>query len=417
MLDRRLAAAGLAALWAASTASAAACTSNLMIDNFVKWTAGTNNLDYQNGDDGSMSSIAASAGQVVFVPKDGSSYFYESFPCIPAESSGYTGLQFSLQGPQGASFALELQTATSCDAADTWKSSYNIIENLTGSRQTVTVPLIGFDNEPNYNAVTGLVWSVFSKTNSQWTVGNISLVCDGTGSQPVTTARPTTTPGGVTTRVTQPPITTSTPKPGSCSNLLIDDWESQSRLTFLYYNAMNQPSSDDGTMASIVVSGHKVMLTPSNSESYFYSQFGCLNVQNKWGGISMRIRAAKGTTFAVTMAWFDQCGSSNIKTATRTTAQLGWTFDGSEKLYSFPLSSFPGIDLTKLDLIYLSNFNAAAIFGPMSFYCGSTVSEYVVSSPVIPPIPRQTAAAPASNAQAFVIDAFGNKNTNALVDE
>ena len=48
MLDRRLVV-GLAALWAASTASAAACTSNMLIDNFVKWTAGTNNLDSQNG--------------------------------------------------------------------------------------------------------------------------------------------------------------------------------------------------------------------------------------------------------------------------------------------------------------------------------------------------------------------------------
>ena len=139
-----------------------------------------------------MSSIAASAGQVVFVPKDATSYFYESFPCIPAQSSGYSGLQFSVQGPQGSSFALELQTAASCDAADNWKSSYNIVDSLTGSRQTVTVPLIGFDNEPNYDAVTGLVWSVFSKTNAQWTVGNITLICDGTGSQPVTTARPTT---------------------------------------------------------------------------------------------------------------------------------------------------------------------------------------------------------------------------------
>lgn len=213
--------------------------------------------------------------------------------------------------------------------------------------------------------------------------------------------------------MTQQPITTSV-NPGGCQNLLVDDWESQSRLTFLYYNAMSQPSSDDGTMASIVVSGHKVMLTPKNTESYFYSQFGCLNVQNKYGGLSMRVRAAKGTTFAVTLAWFDQCGSSNIKTATRTTAQLGWTFDGSEKLYSFPLSQFPGIDVTKLDLVYFSNFNAAAIFGPLSFYCGSTVSEYIVASPVIPPIPRQTAAAPASNAQAFVIDDFGNKNTNTL---
>jgi hypothetical protein len=48
MLDRRLVA-GLAALWAASAASAATCTSNLIIDNFVKWTSGTNNLDWQNG--------------------------------------------------------------------------------------------------------------------------------------------------------------------------------------------------------------------------------------------------------------------------------------------------------------------------------------------------------------------------------
>lgn len=48
MLDRRLIA-GLAGLWAASTASAATCSSDLMIDNFVKWTQGTNNLDWQNG--------------------------------------------------------------------------------------------------------------------------------------------------------------------------------------------------------------------------------------------------------------------------------------------------------------------------------------------------------------------------------
>jgi hypothetical protein len=48
MLDRRLIA-GLAGLWAASTVSAATCTSDLLIDNFVKWTSGTNNLDWQNG--------------------------------------------------------------------------------------------------------------------------------------------------------------------------------------------------------------------------------------------------------------------------------------------------------------------------------------------------------------------------------
>ncbi|KAK1752050.1 hypothetical protein QBC47DRAFT_389514, partial [Echria macrotheca] len=177
---------------------------------------------------------------------------------------------------------------------------------------------------------------------------------------------------------------------------------------------MGQSSSDDGTMASIVVSGHKVMLTPSSTDSYFYSQFGCLNTQNKYGGISMRIRAAKGTTFAVTMAWFDQCGSNNIKTATMTTAQLKWTFDGSERLYWFPLSVFTGIDVTKLDLIYFSNMNAAVILGPISFYCGSTSSEYVVPTVIQPPIPRQTVTTPVSNAKTFVIDAFKNQDSNAL---
>ena len=211
------------------------------------------------------------------------------------------------------------------------------------------------------------------------------------------------------------PTTTVPAQPSGCSNLLIDDWESQSRLTFLGYNAMSQASSDDGSMASVVVSGHKVMLTPADTASYFYSQFGCLNAKSKYGGISLRIRAARGTSFAVTMAWFDTCGSSNVKTTTLTTAQLKWTFDGTEKLYWFPFDVFTGIDTTKLDLIYFSNFNAAVILGPMSFYCGSTASEYqvpAVASSASPP--RQTVTTPVSNAKAFVIDAFTSRDTNAL---
>ncbi|KAK4449977.1 hypothetical protein QBC34DRAFT_79620 [Podospora aff. communis PSN243] len=418
MLDRRLVA-GLAALWAASVASAQTCTSNLIIDNFVKWTSGTNNLDWQNGDDGSMTSIAASAGRVVFVPKDGNSYFYESFPCIPAYSSGYTGIQFSVQGPAGGSLALELQTSASC-AQETkeWKSSYNIVSDLTGRLQTVTVPLIGFDNDPNYDAVVGMVWAVFSQKGVQWSIGNITLVCGGTAGQPTVAPGPSTTARPTATTRTSVVLPTGsaqpTTTPGQCQNLLIDDWESQSRLTFLGYNALGQASSDDGSMASIVVSGHKVMLTPSNAESYFYSQFGCLNAQNKYGGISMRIRAARGTTFAVTLAWFDQCGSSNIKTATRTTAQLQWQFDGSERLYWFPLNVFSGIDLTKLDLIYFSSMTGSVIFGPISFYCGTSASEYVVPTVITPPIPRQTVNTPVSNAKTFVIDAFANRDLNAL---
>jgi hypothetical protein len=68
---------------------------------------------------------------------------------------------------------------------------------------------------------------------------------------------------------------------------------------------MGESASDDGTMESVVVSNRKLLLSPKNTESYFYSQFGCLNTNNRYGGISMRVRAARGTTFAVTVAYSD----------------------------------------------------------------------------------------------------------------
>ncbi|KAK4661018.1 hypothetical protein QC762_124070 [Podospora pseudocomata] len=184
MFFERWFAAGLAGMLAASGVHAQACTSNLLIDNFTKWTSGVNNLESPNGDDGSMEFIAAGTGQVVFTPKDTTSYFYESFECQPAVTNGYGGLQFTVEGPAGASFALELQTTSSCSANDgTYKSHYTIIENLTGSRQTINVPLDGFDNEPNYDAVVGWVWAVFSQSNVQWSIGNITWIC-GNVAQP-----------------------------------------------------------------------------------------------------------------------------------------------------------------------------------------------------------------------------------------
>ncbi|KAK3319243.1 glycoside hydrolase/deacetylase [Apodospora peruviana] len=410
--DRRLVT-GLAGLLAATQVRAQQCTSDLVIDDFSKWTAGTNNQDYLNGDDSTMTSIAASAGQVIFIPKADGSYFYESFPCVQAQTRGYGGLRFTIQGPAGSQVSLELQTTTSCNATD-HTSSYNIVTGLTGQLQTLTLPLLGFDNNPNYDAIVGLVWSEFSKTNVQWSIGNITLVCGAVAGPTGATSLPPTS----TTATRQTTIITTIPTPTStvCTNLLIDDWESQSRLTFLGYNSMGQSSSDDGTMASIVVNSHRVMLTPKDTDSYFYSQFGCLATQNKYGGISLRIRAARGTTFAVTMAWFDQCGSNNIKTFTQTTAQLKWTFDGTERLYWFPFSVFTGIDTTKLDLIYFSNFNAAVILGPMSFYCGTTATEYVVPAVVATTArtPQATVSTPVSQAKAFVIDNFASKDTNSL---
>lgn len=216
------------------------------------------------------------------------------------------------------------------------------------------------------------------------------------------------------TRSTIPP--TSTAQPSTCSsNLLIDDWASQSRLTFLGYNALGQPSSDDGSMSSIVVSGNRLLLSPRNSASYFYSQFGCLNV-NKYGGISLRIRAARGTSFALTVSWFTTCGSSSVKTVTLTTAQLNWVFDGTERLYWFPFSVVTGVDASKLDMIFFSNFNAAVILGPVSFFCGATGTEYKApaATPAATAIARATTSAAAPAVKNYVIDTFSSQNTNDL---
>lgn len=139
-----------------------------------------------------MVGIAASAGRVVFIPKDDqSSYFYESFECQTAITNGYGSIEFTVKGPAGGSFAFELQTAESCSSFNgTYSSSWNIVSDLTGQRQTVNLPLDGFDNNPNYDAIVGMVWSTFSQAGVQWEVGNITLVCGGlTPSQGGTTGR------------------------------------------------------------------------------------------------------------------------------------------------------------------------------------------------------------------------------------
>ncbi|KAL2266872.1 hypothetical protein VTJ83DRAFT_4149 [Remersonia thermophila] len=412
LLDGRLVV-GLAVLWAA-TGAHAACSSNLLIDDFTRWTSGTNNLGWANGDDGSMSSMAGLPGRVVFVPKDSNSYFYESMECRQAASEGYMGVQFVIEGPAGGYFVVEAQTTESCGVdRSTYKSSWAFIEGLNGHRQTVVLPFSAFSDNPNPDALVGLVWGGFSHGGAQWSVGNVTLVCSGPSS-------PTQGTGTTTTRSAT--LTTTTPPgganpPASCPHLLIDDWASQSRLTFLGYNALGQASSDDGTMASVVVSNHRLQLAPRNTNSYLYSKLGCLDARATYGGVSFRVRAARGAAFSVTLGYVSTCGSATVQTVTRTTAQLGWTFDGAERVYSLPLSAFAGLDASKLAMIYLSGFSGGVTLGPMALYCGSTPSEYVVpavsTSPASITQTTNTPSAPAPT-QALVIDTFASTTSNDL---
>jgi len=177
---------------------------------------------------------------------------------------------------------------------------------------------------------------------------------------------------------------------------------------------MLEPTSDDGTMKSVVVNANRVTLTPVNTDSYFYSQTGCVNAQTQYGGISMRIKASAGTTFGVQLASPAACGGEETQFAYQTTAQLGWTFDGTEKLYNIPFSKFSSIDKTKISTVFFGSFNKAVTFGPIAFYCGSTPSEYSVSSVSQSSGPTSTVPAPAGTASAMVIDQFASSAVNAL---
>jgi peptidoglycan/xylan/chitin deacetylase (PgdA/CDA1 family) len=359
-------------------------------------------------DDGSMTSATASGGVLSFKPKDGS-YFYETMECQAATSNGYNSIQFTIKGVSGGSGTLEIQTKSACSAA-AYTSYFTQFTGLTGNSQTVTIPLSQFAGA-NGNAVTGFVWSGFSSTTATWQISNIQFGCSG-GAGPTTgvttTARPTS---AIPTT-----LTTAAPPTGTCAPLLIDDWTSQSRLTFMFYNALIKPTSDDATMNSLTVgkpAKNRVEISPKDTSSYFYSQLGCLNAKNKYGGISLRIKAPAGTTFTVQLESSASCDATAAQAYTQTTSQLGWTFDGTEKLYTIPFSKYGALNTEKLTTVLFNGFTKTVSFGPMALYCGST-GEYIVSTTNPPTGPSSTVAAPAGTAAALVIDKFASADSNAL---
>ncbi|KAI1497886.1 hypothetical protein F5X99DRAFT_432625 [Biscogniauxia marginata] len=484
----------------------AACTAHLLVDDFGSWTDGVNVLNGATSDDATMNSTNTDGGILTFTPNNiDVSYIYEQFECLDTIAQGYNSLSFSIKGPEAASVSLELQTKENC-TSEGYQSFYYTVDGLSGSLQTVDVPLSNWV-EANLNSVIGVVWYGFSAgvsgTDNEWQLDNVQFLCAGieppgdppeppieptpTDTEPTEpTAEPTagstpppettttyitttliTIPGGITEPTVITPTTTrgpgfpptqtplwptpswpdwgdpwwggwptkrdngdrkatptastteqeSTPSQDAseeCSPILIDDWASQSRLTFLYYNALLGSASDDGTMKSISVKNNRVTFTPQDTDSYFYSQVGCINAE-AYGGIALRISAPKGSQFDVQLSSTKgECGGEQTIDGILSTRELGWTFDGTEQLYSIPFSKFPELDWTKFNMVFFSNLKKAVTLGPIGMYCGDTVAEYVVPEPVEPIGPTATVAAPPGKATNLVIDKFGNDETNAL---
>ena len=175
-----------------------------------------------------------------------------------------------------------------------------------------------------------------------------------------------------------------------------------------------QPSSDDGTMASIVVSSstNRVTFNPKQG-SYFYSNLGCLSATNTYGGVSLRIKAPAGTTLTVVFQSSASCDASNFQSYDRTSTQLGWTFDGTEKLYNIPLASFTGLDTGHI-MSLLFMISGPVTFGPMALYCGNTIAEYIPPGRSTDDGPTATVPITSATPTAFVIDSFTSSSLNAL---
>jgi hypothetical protein len=130
-------------------------------------------------DDGSMPSISAAAKTLSFRPKY-NSYLFENIPCQEATVNDYGSIEFTVKGPAGGNLTLEMQARASCSASN-YKSSWFVIDDLTGATQTITVPLSSFP-ELNHNAITGFVWSTWSNSSTVWEVSQIQLSCATTAS-------------------------------------------------------------------------------------------------------------------------------------------------------------------------------------------------------------------------------------------
>jgi hypothetical protein len=373
-----------------------------------------------------MTSASAANGKLSVVP-NANSYFYETSKCQAASSNGYNAITFLVKGPAGAFLTLEMQTKSAC-SVDAYQSYYYSVSGLTGATQTVTVPLTAFSGA-NVNAITSFVWSGFSTLSTTWEFGKIQFACStgsssgsgsgsssGSGSGSDSSAVSRATSDSPSSRVSPlSTVTTSVPAPtGQCTNLLIDDWTSQSRLTFLYHNDMFNPSSDDGTMASVVVDStrNRVTYSPKDGSSYFYTQLGCTNAKNRFGGVSMRRSAPAGTKLSVELD--SGCTGESDKQTTLSSTDLGWTFDGSEKLYSIPFNKFNGLDVEKIATLLFSQLSSPVTFGPVAFYCGSNPTEYKLTKAGTSAVPTSTVPAPAATASALVIDTFNTQESNTL---
>ncbi|KAI6248607.1 Peptidoglycan-N-acetylglucosamine deacetylase [Erysiphe necator] len=350
---------------------------------------------------------------ISFMAADAQDYIFMDVSCRKLKAEGYTALNLLLKGPANASLTIELNTSPSCSTTR-HSSYYTNLTVLSHEIQSYTVPLRLFRGA-NLNALRSV--KLFDLTPGQWEIGENQFVCAYSLEKKPTTHIQSKSDVNA---VSQALIARET---AACTSFLLDDFASQSRLTFLFYNAALLPSSDDGTMkpvtgrvdtqTSVIVANNHVTLTPANVNSYWFTQIGCLKATNQWGGIGLPIKAEPGMVFRVELSSDTSCSNTNHKNVALTSKDLGWTFDGSEKFYQIPFSKFPGLDTDHLVSLLFSGLDRPITFGPIALYCGNTGTAYVPPPNLDPAEPNDTVP-PTSGTSDIVIDTFSNNDNNNL---
>jgi hypothetical protein len=128
----------------------------------------------------------------------------------------------------------------------------------------------------------------------------------------------------------------------------------------------------------------------------------------------MRIKTPAGMTLTVELDYKKSCSDANAVPVKVSSSSLGWKFDGTEKLYSFKWSQFPGLDSSKITTLLITGFSKAIAFRSISFYCGNAPSDYTIAASATRSSSSSTVATPTGSAAALVIDQFVSKDSNAL---
>lgn len=116
-------------------------------------------------DDGTMINISAASGKLSFTART-NSYFYTTIPCGTAKTDEYNAVIFTIKGPAGAQFSLDIQTTSDCGSTS-YQEYHHTISGFYGTTRTIRIPFSNFGNIPSGASIKAFVWGTFSQGNSR----------------------------------------------------------------------------------------------------------------------------------------------------------------------------------------------------------------------------------------------------------